>query len=665
MKQIIHLIDMLNEAEIHAPAENYVEIQRMNMDRQTRSAMFQHPDSEVDFFNIKIGEHAILDFETGIAESVWERFSGTVLFSISVIDEGAAEVIFESSLSPKSIPEDRKWHHHDVSLEKYAGKSVTLRFTTKALQSSQYAWAAWAEPKISHQLPGKERISRPDKHQHLFVITADAMSKRFFSCYGSKDVLTPNIQKLSDESIVFEDAWSNSTTTPGSYATLWSGMHPRHHMLNSEWGPFPSGLISLPVILNGHGYHTAMFSSEAELSRPKFGFSGLFNNVHGAIANPAQDGSVTVRAFSKWISNRPDKPLMCWLQFFDTHPPNQPPMEYSGMYYNSDPEKNEDSSETVRKVFGIESMVELNRSMPWIRKGQLPAQPKYRFIETARAFRGLQPTGPDLYEHLKNLQPEMRLSLSDQQFGKWLEDQVSSLVAKRMPSTEFLVWLEKLEKELDFIQQGIVSWLKNVKDFNYPVSQYKGCMTYFDHHLGNIIQCLKDEGIYENSTIVVVSPHGEILQYDDAVFHHHFPHPNVLSVPLIIKSAEGRYSKRLKGIFSLTDLFPTLLELLGFKNDIISDGISRFSNIKSGEDIPNQYSYAFDISSVLKSVVHPPFFYFRADEDYIITPTKFGLAGEEFLFELTGDERGIKEITGNNEMKAHLRQKLDEFLAAK
>jgi hypothetical protein len=662
MKEEIFLVDLLNKAEIQAPGDNYVEIQRMNMNRLTRSALFQHPDSEVIFAGLAIGSRAVLDFETGIAESVWEKFQGTVVFSISAGFGKKREMIFESSLSPFDNHKDRKWHPHSINLDKYAGKTIDLVFTTKALKSTGYAWSAWADPRISHEKPPVVRDIRKDEHHHLIVITADAMSKRFFGCYGADGVKTPNIDQFAKESIIFDEAWSNSTTTPGSYATIWSGLHPLHHHLNSEWGIFPTGVISLPVILNSQGFHTAMFSSEAELSRARFGFSGLFNEVHGAIANPAQDGSITVRQFSRWLDKRPDAPMMCWLQFFDTHPPNQPPAEFSRMYYTKDPEKTISGEEIVRQVYGIETLVELNRSMPWIRKGILPAQPKYRFLETAWAFQGLQPTGPDLYEHLKNLPPELRLGMGDRRFGKWLEGQVISLEEKKWPNPEFIQWLEKIQKELEFIQQGIISWLKNVKDFDYPVSQYKGCMSYFDHLVGQIIKALKDNGIYEQSTIVIVSPHGEILQFDDAVFHHHFPHPNVLSVPMIIKCAENKYQGRVKGVANLADLFPTLLDLMNLQNRAQTDGTSLLEQMKTGDTIPNSYSIAFDLSDILKSVVHPPYFYFRADEDYIITPTKFGKAGEDFLFELTGEERGLGEMKENDAMKAHLRQKLDDFL---
>jgi hypothetical protein len=95
------------------------------------------------------------------------------------------------------------------------------------------------------------------------------------------------------------------------------------------------------------------------------------------------------------------------------------------------------------------------------------------------------------------------------------------------------------------------------------------------------------------------------------------------------------------------------------------DGLSRFEQIRTGGPVPEEFSVAFDLGSTLKSVVHPPYFYFRADEDYIITPSKYGLAGDEFLFELTNDERGLKGVAGSENIKSLLRNKLTEFLQEK
>ena len=661
MREEIFLIDLLTNAVIEAPAANYVEIQRMNMERQSRSALFQHPDSKVTFNKLALGQETLLKFETGIAESVWDRFKGVIVFEIFVQANEVQERIFEFSMTTHENLSDRGWKRHEVDLDKYKNSTISLIFSTKALNSSKYAWSAWANPAISHLKPKKQREIRKDTHRHLFIITADAMSKRFFGCYGSREVKTPHIDRLAEESVIFDDAWSNSTTTPGSYATLWSGLHPKNHHLISEWGPFPAGVPSLPVIFNGHGYHTAMFTGEAELSHPKFGFSSLFNETHGAIANPAQDGAITIRNFEKWLQQRPDKPLMTWLQFFDTHPPNLPPGEYSAKYYSGDPEKTGSEPEKVNRVYGIESMVEFDRTLPWIKKGMLSGQASYRFWETIRAFKGKQKTGPDLYEHLKHMNPKARLEMKDADFGKWLESQVSKIENDRTTSPEFIDWIEYVQKELAFIQGGIINWLKNVKDFNYPISQYKGCMTYFDHLVGKFTEILKRERIYENSTIIIVSPHGEILSYDDAIFHHHMPHPNVLSIPMIIKMAGENRPARIKGIMNLMDLSPTIAEMFFGDNPFITDGVSRWKNIIAGSEIPEKFSIAFDIANTLKSVASPPHFYFRADDEYIITPTKYGHAGDDFLFKITDDEYGLEALEGHEEIKAILKEKLKEF----
>ncbi|MFO7614549.1 MAG: sulfatase-like hydrolase/transferase [Bacteroidales bacterium] len=661
MKNLLYLTDFLSEAEILAPAENYVEIQRMNLSRQSRSALFQHPNAEVEFKNIFIGDNASLAFETGIAESVWDKFSGTVIFTISIAFQEKEDKIFETSLSPGSFPEHRKWHNHQVDLGKYARKSVNLKFITKAVHSSAYAWAAWAEPCITHEIPETKKVLRKTEYKNLFVITADAMSRRFFGCYGSPEVKTPNIDEFANESIVFDEAWSNSTTTPGSYATLWSGLHPKNHRLISEWGPFPQGVAGLPLIFNGRGYHTVMFTGEAELSHSRFGFSSLFNESHGAIANPAQDGAITIRKFGRWLQQRPDKPILCWLQFFDTHPPNLPPVEFAGLYYSENPEEVINEPDKVQRVFGIESLVEFERSMTWLAEGRLSGQLRHRLWETIRALKGMQSTGPDLYEHLKHMNPKTRLGMKDYQFGLWMEEKLVYIEQNKSTPPEFLKWINYVRQELAFIQEGIISWLKNVKDFRYPVSQYKSCMTYFDHLFGQFINILKHEGLYDKSTIVLVSPHGEILSYDDAIFHHHMPHPNVLSIPMIIKMAGQDVSARIKGIMNLSDLSPTITEMFFGDNPFITNGVSRWKNIIAGTEIPEKFSIAFDIGNTLKSVAYPPYFYFRADDEFIITPTKYGHAGEEFLFKITDDEYGLMPLSGHDDIKALLRERLREF----
>lgn len=662
MTENIYLIDYLQNSEITAPSENYVEIQRMNQELQTRSAIFQHPDSTLRFPAFTVGKKPILTFETGIAESVRERFEGKIMFNIIISCDGKEEIIHESQLHTKNNPSGYGWHPYLIDLEKYEGKKIELVFETKVEGPGQFAWSAWANPLLKSEKKTQTRNRRKDDNPHLIVITADAMSKRFFGCYGSEDVKTPNIDKLAEAAIVFDEAWSNSTTTPGSYATLWSGLHPANHKLDSEWGPYPQGVLSLPEFFNGKGYHTVMFSSEAELSHDKFGFSRIFNEVHGAIANPAQDGAVTVRNFSRWLTSRPDKLLLCWLQFFDTHPPNLPPENYSKEYYPGDPTSIKNRPEDVDGVFGIESLVEFNRSLQLIRKGELPSQPYHRFMETVRAFKGEQKTGPDLYEHLTRMDPVIRLGLSDYKFGCWLENQVENTKNTGKADPEFVKWIENVQKELEFVQEGIISWLNGVRDFNFPVSQYKACMAYFDELVGNVINTLKDQGIYEQSTIVLVSPHGEILKYDDAIFHHHFPHPNVLSIPMIIKTAHQKYKNRIGGVVNLMDLFPTLVELLGHENIFRKDGSSCLKNIKTGEAIPKDHSIGYDLGDSLKSVAQPPFFYFRADEDFIVTPSKYGKKGEEFLFRLTGDERGLEELEDDDKLKEQLRSKLDSFL---
>lgn len=103
MTDKIFLIDLLKDAEIQAISENYVEIQSMNQERQTRSAIFQHPDSTIRFRSVCLGSHPKFSFETGIAESVRERFEGVVFFSINIFYDGKEESLLKVVYRPKII----------------------------------------------------------------------------------------------------------------------------------------------------------------------------------------------------------------------------------------------------------------------------------------------------------------------------------------------------------------------------------------------------------------------------------------------------------------------------------------------------------------------------------------------------------------------------------
>jgi len=84
----------------------------------------------------------------------------------------------------------------------------------------------------------------------------------------------------------------------------------------------------------------------------------------------------------------------------------------------------------------------------------------------------------------------------------------------------------------------------------------------FDRYFGKFVERLKDEGIYDNATIVFTSDHGEELWEHGGFGHSHNLYNCTLRVPLVIKHP-GVGARTVGARVSNASIFPTIAELFG------------------------------------------------------------------------------------------------------
>lgn len=118
-------------------------------------------------------------------------------------------------------------------------------------------------------------------------------------------------------------------------------------------------------------------------------------------------------------------------------------------------------------------------------------------------------------------------------------------------------------------------------------NQYKNAIHFNDALFGEMMQTLKDKGLYEDSIIIFTSDHGEEF-YEHGYFGHNsaFSRPQIQSA-LIIKFPHQE-PKVISALTSHVDLVPTLLNYIGVKTPV-----SSYSN---GQDLLSQQykrDYAF------------------------------------------------------------------------
>ncbi len=96
-----------------------------------------------------------------------------------------------------------------------------------------------------------------------------------------------------------------------------------------------------------------------------------------------------------------------------------------------------------------------------------------------------------------------------------------------------------------------------------PWSLYEGEVRFVDARVGEIVQALRDKGLYENTVIVIVGDHGEAFGEHKERGHGIFCYEESLRVPLIIHNPKlFRTPKKVAGRLSLVDVMPGLLELV-------------------------------------------------------------------------------------------------------
>jgi hypothetical protein len=633
----------------------------MTIGREVETAIFQHPTSTIIFPPLQLGEAATLHFSCGVKESAWHLIESEVQFSISILEGEKREKIFQTELHPRARSGDRAWQRHSLDVSRFAGRIVQLILETRVARrrSNKFAWAAWANPRLTHSLPARRPVRRRDDHPHIFLITTDALPARFLECYGHAQVKTPHLNQLASEGVLFEEAWSQSCMTLGSYTSMLTGKHPFEHGVSKEWEPFPVHQLSLPVVLEGHGYHTLFAPSASELSERAVALGHVFAETIPTLANPVQDGAVTTRRFTRWLDERPDKPAFGWLHYFDTHPPGLPPEPFRSMYYTGDPtdQRRRYKPEQVAEIRGVESALVIRAAWPLLEKGEPVYEVREILEDTAAVLKGQRELKPDLAEHILHLGSNAMNGLSASRFGQWLSEQTRELAAGHVPG-KLLAWLKDVVGMLQTTEEDIISWMRGVVDFRFPLSMYMGNVSYFDSQVGALMASLREHGLYDQSLIIVTTPHGEVLDNSTLPYHHLILAPDTLRVPLIMKlpARAGKSSARLGGVFDLIDLFPTLLDIQGLQHSFKLSGVSRWENIRCGIDIAPHDSFATGFHGVAHSVYRPPYLLIK-ERTGIGAPTLHTLlsGGAEIVYDTTSLKTySPEQVAGSDMLRASL-----------
>jgi choline-sulfatase len=179
--------------------------------------------------------------------------------------------------------------------------------------------------------------ARAATRPNIILITLDSIRADRMGFLGSKAGLTSNLDRLARQSMVFEQAYSQTPLTVVSHATILSGTYPQTHRVTEFGARLAPTLPFIPDLLQVRGYQTAAFVGTIALD-PKNGSAPGFDRgftLYDTGFRPPQRGleetsadrpaaQVVARA-NAWLARDLKQPFFVWVHLNDPQSASAPP----------------------------------------------------------------------------------------------------------------------------------------------------------------------------------------------------------------------------------------------------------------------------------------------------------------------------------------------------
>lgn len=318
---------------------------------------------------------------------------------------------------------------------------------------------------------------------NVVVIVVDTLRADHLSQYGYERATSPALEEFSKQSTLFSAAYSTSSWTQPSVASLFTGLLPARHGVVKQSTILPAEFDTLAGLLLEHGWQTAGWSGNLFIGR-KTGFDRGFEHFEGhegkVLVYP--DAQHMLERVESWlqVARQPDRPSFLYFQPMNCHGPYRVPAEYRSALLGRAPSDRFDYNDGLMKSI--------------LKGGELAAR-----------------------------------------------------------------------------EQVTADYLESLTD------QYDTAVRYSMDVVVQLLKTLREQGLYEESVIILTADHGEEL-FDHGGFGHGYSlFEEVVRVPLWIKLPGQTDGAEVATPVSLVDLLPTVLDLVEIQHapaDTLQDGRS-------------------------------------------------------------------------------------------
>lgn len=356
--------------------------------------------------------------------------------------------------------------------------------------------------------------SAVDRPPNILLIIVDDLRPELGS-YGSEHIHSPNMDRLAEQGVLFERAYSNVPVCGASRASMLTGLRPsRERFLSYKtWADEDApAVVDLPGYLKARGYTTISLGKVFHHQRDRSA-SWSRGPWHPRVDAPGNSG--THRNYQLRESHR---------QFRKDR--KGPPVEAADVQDNA----YYDGKIADRAVSELNRIAQQEQDSPFFMavgflKPHLPFNAPRKYWQ--------------LYD-LEKIQPAPNPSLplhAPKQAGHpWDElRKYTGIPGGREPVSEEMA---------RHLRHG-----------------YYACVSYTDAQVGRVMQMLEATDLAENTIVFLLSDHGFSLG-EHGLWAKHSPFDLATRIPLIVRGLGIPAGKRAAGLVELVDVYPTILDLL-------------------------------------------------------------------------------------------------------
>ena len=384
---------------------------------------------------------------------------------------------------------------------------------------------------LATALPGftaHAAAAKPPQRPNVLFILCDDLRPYALGCYGSKNVRTPNMDRLASEGVLFQNTFCTTSLCSPSRASILTGLYAHGHGVRDNFTELPSNLTHWPQRLREEGYATAYLG--------------------------------------KWHMGE-DNDMPRWgFDFFATH-------KGQGKYFDTEWNFDGKRREVVK---GYYTTIVTDMALDWIKQhSESPAassagKPWALCIghKAPHSFYTPEEKYSHTFDDVRVPYPQTAFELGDK--PAWITERLHTWHGIYGPLFE---WRKKFPDDRP----------EAVKDFEAMVHGYWGTILSVDDSIARLVTFLKERGQLDNTIIVLMGDNG-LLEGEHGMVDKRTMHEPSIRIPLIVRFPGLAAGKVIAQQVLTEDIAPSLLDLCGAKPLENIHGKSWAKLVREGDD---------------------------------------------------------------------------------